>query len=120
MRPVGLFIYMEKPDYSIRIVRLPIDATSKDAMKLRKTGFEFSQSFVIRLAGNPEGLAASSRRRMGPAIGKRGCLGISLKFDEFPNQLWCGKYRHQCMQSSLLRLLDEVLQPRAFVFITQN
>ncbi len=35
MRPVGLFIYMEKPDYSIRIVRLPIDATSKDAMKLR-------------------------------------------------------------------------------------
>lgn len=49
MRPVGLFIYMEKPDYLIRIVRLPIDATSKDAMKLRKTGFEFSPSFVIRL-----------------------------------------------------------------------
>ncbi len=35
MRPVGLFIYMEKPDYLIRIVRLPIDATPKDAMKLR-------------------------------------------------------------------------------------
>ena len=53
MRPVGLFIYMEKPDYLIRIVRLPIDATSKDAMKLRMTGFERSPSFVIRLGNKP-------------------------------------------------------------------
>jgi len=32
------------------------DATSKDAMKLRKTGFEFPQTFVIRLAGTPGGV----------------------------------------------------------------
>ena len=63
MRPVGLFIYMEKPDYLIRIVRLPIDATSKDAMKLRKTGFECSPSFVIRLGVNhfPEEVGARHR-----------------------------------------------------------
>ena len=45
MRPVGLFIYMEKPDYLIRIVRLPIDA------------------FVIRLGVNhfPEEVGARHR-----------------------------------------------------------
>jgi len=47
-------------------------------MKLRKTGFEFLLSFVIRLAAPSEGIWLLHRRRwMGPAIRKQDGLGIS-------------------------------------------
>ncbi len=42
-----------------------VDATSKDVMKLRMTGFEVQHSFVIRLA--PRRMLP--QRGMGPAIG---------------------------------------------------
>lgn len=48
-------------------------------MKLRMTGFECHQFFVIRLCykkATPEGV--------GPAIEKAAGLGISYMFDEFP------------------------------------
>ncbi|MDE7381816.1 MAG: hypothetical protein K2N03_06810 [Muribaculaceae bacterium] len=51
-------------------------------MKLRVTGFESRQIFVIRLCSN-----GAMSYDTGPAIDKPAGLGISDKFDEFPNQL---------------------------------
>ena len=48
--------------------RLYKNATSKDAMKLRKTGFEFLTHFVIRLVPEKETPVGD---RMGPAIARQ-------------------------------------------------
>ena len=60
-------------------------------MKLRKTGFEVLPSFVIRLvvpefSGELLPKENGARHRPTEIV-----LGISYIFDEFPNQLWCGK-----------------------------
>ncbi len=52
----------------------------RNVTKLRTTGFEDLPIFVIRLS--PAGLCPSA---LGPAIDGQACLGISFKFDEFPN-----------------------------------
>ncbi len=57
-------------------------ATSKEfVMKLRMTGFECHRIFVIRL------YPKITLERVGPAIETTAGLGISYKFDEFPNIL---------------------------------
>ncbi len=75
--------YNDRSRNSSTQFRLLYNATSKDAMKLRMTGFERSPSFVIRL-----GIEASAPESgWGPPSDDQACLGISCKFDEFPNLL---------------------------------
>lgn len=94
-----------------------LKAAPKDAMKLRTTGFEFPSCFVIRLAG---GLRLVRLRQLalppGPAIARRLCLGISVKFDEFPNQLWCGNI-FNVQECAVVRLYNAKL---AFLVLFYN